>query len=227
MKSFILSLVLGVTQVWQIWVKVFGRHNWQGRERLRMDWDAWQVSATWKVSFQRRRSRRHHGSRGLPGHGQPGPYNRLINIIKIITIVKTIIKIITVTIMDININWTIYSCVSSSETVLWCIHQHHGHHQSSSWWSQVTKLKMYPYFDLAHAALCCLAVRDDLANGIIATIVATIVCLSSSSWRSSVILSSLPGSLPFSRKHPLALWCSTMLVIFAGISSRPILQNLT
>merc|ERR1719408_571335 len=47
---------------------------------------------------------------------------------------------------------------------------------------------MYPYFDLAHAALCCLAVRDDLAN----------------------------GSLPFSRKHPLALWCSTMLVIFAG-----------
>ena len=30
---------------------------------------------------------------------------------------------------------------------------------------QVTKLKMYPYFDLAHAALCCLAVRDDLANG--------------------------------------------------------------
>ena len=32
--------------------------------------------------------------------------------------------------------------------------------------NQVTKLKMYPYFDLAHAALCCLAVRDDLANGI-------------------------------------------------------------
>merc|ERR1712045_966747 len=54
--------------------------------------------------------------------------------------------------------------------------------------NQVTKLKMYPYFDLAHAALCCLAVRDDLAN----------------------------GSLPFSRKHPLALWVSSMLVIFAG-----------
>ena len=31
--------------------------------------------------------------------------------------------------------------------------------------NQVTKLKMFPYFDLAHAALCCLAVRDDLANG--------------------------------------------------------------
>merc|ERR1712156_1065815 len=54
--------------------------------------------------------------------------------------------------------------------------------------NQVTKLKMFPYFDLAHAALCCLAVRDDLAN----------------------------GSLPFSRKHPLALWVSSMLVIFAG-----------
>jgi len=54
--------------------------------------------------------------------------------------------------------------------------------------NQVTKLKMYPYFDLAHAALCCLAVRDDLAN----------------------------GSLPFSRKHPLSLWISSMLVIFAG-----------
>jgi len=54
--------------------------------------------------------------------------------------------------------------------------------------NQVTKLKMYPYFDLAHAALCCLAVRDDLAT----------------------------GSLPFSRKHPLALWASSMLVIFAG-----------
>jgi len=54
--------------------------------------------------------------------------------------------------------------------------------------NQVTKLKMYPYFDLAHAALCCLAVRDDLAN----------------------------GSLPFSRKHPLSLWISSMLVIFSG-----------
>jgi len=54
--------------------------------------------------------------------------------------------------------------------------------------NQVTKLKMYPYFDLAHAALCCLAVRDDLAN----------------------------GSHAFSRKHPLSLWVSSMLVIFAG-----------
>jgi len=54
--------------------------------------------------------------------------------------------------------------------------------------NQVTKLKMYPYFDLAHAAICCLAVREDLAS----------------------------GSQPFSRKHPLSLWASSMLVIFSG-----------
>ena len=70
--------------------------------------------------------------------------------------------------------------------------------------NQVTKLKMYPYFDLAHAALCCLAVRDDLANG-----------------KNENIFESndnhvFSGSLPFSRKHPLALWASSMLVIFAG-----------
>ena len=26
----------------------------------------------------------------------------------------------------------------------------------------ITKLKMYPYFDVAHMILCCLAVRDDI-----------------------------------------------------------------
>ena len=26
----------------------------------------------------------------------------------------------------------------------------------------VTKLKMYPYFDIAHMILCCVAVRDDI-----------------------------------------------------------------
>ena len=30
---------------------------------------------------------------------------------------------------------------------------------------QVTKLKMFPVFDAAHAALACLAVRDDLGKG--------------------------------------------------------------
>jgi len=54
--------------------------------------------------------------------------------------------------------------------------------------NQVTKLKMWPYFDIAHCVMCCLAVREDLGT----------------------------GSLPFSRKHPIACWLSTMIVIFAG-----------
>ena len=70
--------------------------------------------------------------------------------------------------------------------------------------NQVTKLKMYPYFDLAHAALCCLAVRDDLANG---KLVLSFT---------SELTNHNAGSLPFSRKHPLSLWVSSMLVIFAG-----------
>lgn len=31
--------------------------------------------------------------------------------------------------------------------------------------SQVTKWKMYPYFDVAHSVLCALHVRDDLGPG--------------------------------------------------------------
>nr|CAG4644132.1 EOG090X09U3 [Lepidurus arcticus] len=54
--------------------------------------------------------------------------------------------------------------------------------------NQVTKLKMWPYFDIAHVAMCCLAVREDLGA----------------------------GSLPFSRKHPVACWLSTMIVVYAG-----------
>ena len=73
--------------------------------------------------------------------------------------------------------------------------------------NQVTKLKMYPYFDLAHAALCCLAVRDDLASGKSCHSVYFIFI------RAFYLVA---GSLPFSRKHPLSLWVSSMLVIFAG-----------
>ncbi|XP_026741616.1 trimeric intracellular cation channel type 1B.1 [Trichoplusia ni] len=54
--------------------------------------------------------------------------------------------------------------------------------------NQVIKLKMYPYFDIAHSLLCALAVREDLGA----------------------------GAQTFSRKHPLSCWLSTMLVIFAG-----------
>lgn len=59
----------------------------------------------------------------------------------------------------------------------------------------VTKLKMYPYFDVAHFALCCLAVRDDI-----------------------VPQAQAAGSqaVSFQRKHPLSSWLSSMLVCFAG-----------
>lgn len=54
--------------------------------------------------------------------------------------------------------------------------------------NQVIKLKMFPYFDIAHSLLCALAVREDLGA----------------------------GAQAFLRKHPLARWLSTMLMIFAG-----------
>lgn len=54
--------------------------------------------------------------------------------------------------------------------------------------NQVIKLKMFPYFDIAHSLLSALAVKEDLGA----------------------------GAHAFSRKHPLACWLSTMLVIFAG-----------
>ncbi|VDO29320.1 unnamed protein product [Onchocerca flexuosa] len=56
---------------------------------------------------------------------------------------------------------------------------------------RVQRLKMYPYFDLAHYILMTISVRDDLATG---------------------------ASL-FSRKHPLSCWLSSMLMCFAGIIS--------
>ncbi|XP_018573559.1 trimeric intracellular cation channel type 1B.1 [Anoplophora glabripennis] len=54
--------------------------------------------------------------------------------------------------------------------------------------NQVVKLKMFPYFDIAHCTLCALSVREDLGT----------------------------GAQAFSRKHPLACWLSYMLVVFAG-----------
>jgi len=54
--------------------------------------------------------------------------------------------------------------------------------------SKVTRLKMYPYFDIAHYAMMVMAVREDLATG------ATL----------------------FSRKHPLSCLLSSMMMCFAG-----------
>ena len=31
--------------------------------------------------------------------------------------------------------------------------------------NQVAKLKMYPYFELAHAAVCCLMIKEDMGSG--------------------------------------------------------------
>ncbi len=31
--------------------------------------------------------------------------------------------------------------------------------------NQVAKLKMYPYFELAHAAVCCLVIKEDMGSG--------------------------------------------------------------
>ncbi|KAK3579158.1 hypothetical protein CHS0354_022181 [Potamilus streckersoni] len=57
--------------------------------------------------------------------------------------------------------------------------------------TKVTKLKMYPYFDIAHYILMCLAVREDMTT-------------------------STSVSPPFYRKHPLACWFASMLLCFGG-----------
>ncbi|CAG2115596.1 unnamed protein product [Medioppia subpectinata] len=54
--------------------------------------------------------------------------------------------------------------------------------------NQVTKLRMYPYFEVAHAVISCLYIREDLSAGCVA----------------------------FSRKHPFSCWVSCMVSIFAG-----------
>lgn len=53
---------------------------------------------------------------------------------------------------------------------------------------QLKHLKMFPYFEIAHSLLSAIAVRQDLAF----------------------------NAKDFSRRHPLACWISTMLVMFAG-----------
>lgn len=52
----------------------------------------------------------------------------------------------------------------------------------------VTKMKMFPYFEMAHAIISCLYIREDLGS----------------------------TGHPFSRKHPFSCWLSCMLNIFAG-----------
>ena len=47
--------------------------------------------------------------------------------------------------------------------------------------NQVAKLKMYPYFDIAHAVVCCLALKEDMGSGKIG-ILFKIHALGSISW---------------------------------------------
>jgi len=54
----------------------------------------------------------------------------------------------------------------------------------------VSKLKMYPYFDVCNYILMCLMVREDNAGS--------------------------TGGVTFSRKHPFACWVSSMLLCFAS-----------
>jgi len=54
--------------------------------------------------------------------------------------------------------------------------------------NQVSKLKMYPYFDIAHCVVTLLYLREDLGT----------------------------GTHLFSRKHPLSCWISSMFSIYAG-----------
>ncbi|CAG5128950.1 unnamed protein product [Candidula unifasciata] len=61
----------------------------------------------------------------------------------------------------------------------------------------VTKLKMYPYFDIAHYILMCISVREDVQPA------------------QAQAGSSGPVQ-PFARKHPLSSWLSSMLICFAG-----------
>ncbi|CAG0924582.1 unnamed protein product [Notodromas monacha] len=54
--------------------------------------------------------------------------------------------------------------------------------------NQVVKLKMFPLFDVAHSAITCLYIRDELDK----------------------------SNAKFSRLHPFACWISCMISIFSG-----------
>ena len=81
--------------------------------------------------------------------------------------------------------------------------------------NQVAKIKMYPYFDLAHAIVCCLIIKDDMGSGKINAkrVLNHWYLLKKVNHPLCLIF---PGAIAFSRKHPLALWFSSMMSIFAG-----------
>ena len=83
--------------------------------------------------------------------------------------------------------------------------------------NQVAKLKMYPYFELAHAAVVCLTIKEDMGSGILIYHSRATSFIQS---QNTIIITFIPflilGAQAFSRKHPLSCWFSTMFTIFAG-----------
>jgi trimeric intracellular cation channel len=88
------------------------------------------------------------------------------------------------------------------------------------------KIKMYPYFDIAHYILMCLVVRDDInqLQGIYFEVI-----IKTQDW---YIDQSYIGTSPyFTKKHPLACWLSSMLTCFGGgilahfLLGEPILED--
>ena len=86
--------------------------------------------------------------------------------------------------------------------------------------NQVAKLKMYPYFELAHAAVVCLTIKEDMGSGnqylnlpFKANIIILLTIVQNHIIRTHI---SISGAQAFSRKHPLSCWFSTMFTIFAG-----------
>ena len=85
--------------------------------------------------------------------------------------------------------------------------------------NQVAKLKMYPYFELAHAAVVCLTIKEDMGSGntyINMPFKGNIFYSITEHNYIHIYLFFILGAQAFSRKHPLSCWFSTMFTIFAG-----------
>ena len=86
--------------------------------------------------------------------------------------------------------------------------------------NQVAKLKMYPYFELAHAAVVCLTIKEDMGSGnphLNMQFKGSIFySITEHNYIHIYLFFFILGAQAFSRKHPLSCWFSTMFTIFAG-----------
>ncbi|WKX98116.1 hypothetical protein Q1695_013648 [Nippostrongylus brasiliensis] len=71
---------------------------------------------------------------------------------------------------------------------MWSLYWEMDHESLISAGGALQKLRMYPYFDIAHYVLMCTQVRHEMGS----------------------------ASLAFSRRHPFSCWLSSMLMCFAG-----------